>query len=78
MDAEVVARDAASIDPELLQLPEVSPLALKENPHIAEQLYSQWLSMPETLRLVYFLFFKKNFRFLLIQSLDIHSFIWII
>ncbi|KAM0932246.1 putative EF-hand domain-containing protein [Dioscorea sansibarensis] len=52
MDAEVVARDAASIDPELLQLPEVSPLALKENPHIAEQLYSQWLSMPDTLRLV--------------------------
>ncbi|XP_039122387.1 serine/threonine protein phosphatase 2A regulatory subunit B''beta-like [Dioscorea cayenensis subsp. rotundata] len=52
MDVEVVARDLASLDPELLQLPEVSTLALKENPGIAEQLYSQWLSLPETARLV--------------------------
>ncbi|KAM0949312.1 putative EF-hand domain-containing protein [Dioscorea sansibarensis] len=52
MDVEVVARDLASLDPELLQLPEVSTLALKENPGIAEQLYLQWLSLPETARLV--------------------------
>ncbi|PKU73946.1 serine/threonine protein phosphatase 2A regulatory subunit B''beta isoform X1 [Dendrobium catenatum] len=42
----------ACLDPELLHLAEVSPLALKENPQIAEQLYSQWLSLPETVRLV--------------------------
>ncbi|XP_073001645.1 serine/threonine protein phosphatase 2A regulatory subunit B''beta-like [Typha latifolia] len=51
MDAEP-RRDAASLDPELLQLPEVSLLALKENPSIAETLYWQWLSLPDTLKLV--------------------------
>ncbi|MQL86355.1 hypothetical protein Taro_018892 [Colocasia esculenta] len=51
MDVEI-PRDVASLDPELLQLPEVSPLALKESPHIAEELYSQWLSLPDTVRLV--------------------------
>lgn len=51
MDVEL-SKDGASLDPDLLQLPEVSPLALKENPHVAEQLYSQWLSLPETVRLV--------------------------
>uniref|UniRef100_A0A1D1YPP3 Serine/threonine-protein phosphatase 2A regulatory subunit B'' subunit beta n=1 Tax=Anthurium amnicola TaxID=1678845 RepID=A0A1D1YPP3_9ARAE len=51
MDVEL-PRDIASLDPELLQLPEVSPLALKESPHIAEELYSQWLSLPDTVRLV--------------------------
>ncbi|KAI0528805.1 serine/threonine protein phosphatase 2A regulatory subunit B''beta [Dendrobium catenatum] len=51
MDVEL-SKDGASLDPELLQLAEVSPLALKENPCVAEQLYSQWLSLPETVRLV--------------------------
>ncbi|KAJ6842897.1 serine/threonine protein phosphatase 2A regulatory subunit B''beta-like [Iris pallida] len=51
MDVEV-ARDVASFDPELLQLSEVSPVALKENPQIADQLYAQWLALPETARLV--------------------------
>ncbi|OAY65289.1 putative serine/threonine protein phosphatase 2A regulatory subunit Bgamma [Ananas comosus] len=51
MEADV-GRDAASLDPELLQLPEVSSLALKENPSIAESLYWQWLSLPETSKLV--------------------------
>lgn len=54
MEADV-GRDAASLDPELLQLPEVSSLALKENPSIAESLYWQWLSLPETSKLVTFL-----------------------
>ncbi|KAJ4968431.1 hypothetical protein NE237_015132 [Protea cynaroides] len=51
MDMELVG-DVASLDPELLQLNEVSPLALKSNPHIAEELFSQWLSLPDTSRLV--------------------------
>lgn len=63
MDVEVVARDLASLDPELLQLPEVSTLALKENPGIAEQLYSQWLSLPETARLVISFISNVNFFF---------------
>ncbi|XP_048337449.2 serine/threonine protein phosphatase 2A regulatory subunit B''alpha [Ziziphus jujuba] len=44
--------DVTSLDPELLQLPELSPLALKTNPQIAEDLFAQWLSLPETGRLV--------------------------
>ncbi|XP_072956658.1 serine/threonine protein phosphatase 2A regulatory subunit B''beta-like [Typha angustifolia] len=48
----VVGRDAASLDPELLQLSEVSPFAIKEKPSIAEALYWQWLSLPETSKLV--------------------------
>nr|XP_010906785.1 serine/threonine protein phosphatase 2A regulatory subunit B''beta [Elaeis guineensis]XP_010906786.1 serine/threonine protein phosphatase 2A regulatory subunit B''beta [Elaeis guineensis] len=51
MDAEV-ERDVTAIDPDLLQLSEVSPLALKQNPEIAQGLYSQWLTLPETSRLV--------------------------
>ncbi|PIA45442.1 hypothetical protein AQUCO_01700754v1 [Aquilegia coerulea] len=51
MDMEVVG-DIVSFDPELLQLPEVSPLALKSNPYISQELFSQWLSLPETGRLV--------------------------
>ena len=55
MDTDMV-RDMASLDPELLQLPEVSQLALKEKPKIAEDLYCQWLSLPETRKLVRFLY----------------------
>ncbi|CAL5353610.1 hypothetical protein CsSME_00041662 [Camellia sinensis var. sinensis] len=47
-----IAGDATSLDPELLQLPEVSPMALKASPQIAEELYDQWLSLPDTGRLV--------------------------
>lgn len=47
--------DVTSLDPELLQLPELSPLALKTNPQIAEDLFAQWLSLPETGRLVIYL-----------------------
>lgn len=44
--------DAGFLDPELLQLNEVSPLALKSNPYVAEKLFEQWLSLPETTLLV--------------------------
>ncbi|KAF5752397.1 serine/threonine protein phosphatase 2A regulatory subunit B''beta-like [Tripterygium wilfordii] len=52
MDMEGVVGDVASLDPEMLQLPELSPLALKSQPFIAEELFSQWLSLPDTARLV--------------------------
>lgn len=51
MDVES-PRDFVSLDPDLLQLPEISTFALKESPRIAEDLYLQWLSLPETVRLV--------------------------
>ncbi|XP_077250753.1 serine/threonine protein phosphatase 2A regulatory subunit B''beta-like [Tasmannia lanceolata] len=51
MDVEFVG-DMASLDPELLQLSEVSPVALKSNPYLADELFSQWLSLPDTSRLV--------------------------
>ncbi|XP_055836329.1 serine/threonine protein phosphatase 2A regulatory subunit B''beta-like [Solanum dulcamara] len=44
--------DVASLDAELLQLPEVSPLAIKTNPFVAEKLFDQWLSLPDTAALV--------------------------
>ncbi|XP_050215827.2 probable serine/threonine protein phosphatase 2A regulatory subunit B''delta [Mercurialis annua] len=51
MDVEA-GDNMASFDPELLQLPEVSPIALKANPAIADHLFSHWLSLPDTSRLV--------------------------
>lgn len=51
IDTETVG-DGASLDPRQLQLPEVSAMALKKSPEIAEELYSEWLSLPETARLV--------------------------
>ncbi|GFP81740.1 probable serine/threonine protein phosphatase 2a regulatory subunit b''gamma [Phtheirospermum japonicum] len=44
--------DVARLDAELLQLPEVSPSAVKANPFVAEKLFDQWLSLPETNSLV--------------------------
>ncbi|GJM84804.1 hypothetical protein PR202_ga00510 [Eleusine coracana subsp. coracana] len=53
MEVETARRDAAALDPELLQLPELAPGALRENSGIAEALYSQWLTLPETSKLVF-------------------------
>ncbi|KMT19317.1 hypothetical protein BVRB_1g013210 isoform C [Beta vulgaris subsp. vulgaris] len=37
-----------SHDANLLKLHEVSPLALKPNPYLAQELFKQWLLLPET------------------------------
>lgn len=47
--------DGTCLDPELLHLSELSPFALKTSPQLAENLFSQWLSLPETGRLVKFI-----------------------
>ncbi|XP_051121433.1 serine/threonine protein phosphatase 2A regulatory subunit B''beta-like [Andrographis paniculata] len=44
--------DVACLDAEFLQLPEVSAFAIKANPYVAEKLFDQWLSLPETNSLV--------------------------
>ncbi|KAJ9546045.1 hypothetical protein OSB04_025752 [Centaurea solstitialis] len=44
--------DLGRLDPELLQLNEVSSLAIKSNPYVADKLFEQWLSLPETTPLV--------------------------
>lgn len=44
--------DVTCLNPELLQLPEVSPFALKTTPLLVDRLFSQWLSLPETGNLV--------------------------
>ena len=43
------------LNAELLQIPDVSPSALKSNPYLAQELFEQWLSLPETNKLVCFL-----------------------
>ncbi|PIA36337.1 hypothetical protein AQUCO_03400319v1 [Aquilegia coerulea] len=47
-----VVEDGAILDPELLQLPEISTMALKSNLLLVEELYTQWLSLPETSKMV--------------------------
>lgn len=49
-----ISCDVASLDAELLQLAEVSPLAIKSNPDFVEKLFEQWLSLTGTNRLVLF------------------------
>ncbi|XP_047325492.1 serine/threonine protein phosphatase 2A regulatory subunit B''beta-like isoform X2 [Impatiens glandulifera] len=51
MDVDFIG-DLCSLDVELLMLTEVSPLTLKANPYLAEKLFDQWLSQPETSLLV--------------------------
>jgi hypothetical protein len=52
-----VVTDVAALDVELLQLPDVSTLFLKSNLTFVETLFDQWLSVPDTNRLVRFVFF---------------------
>lgn len=60
-----VASDVASLDVELLQLPEVSTIGLKSNFTFVETLYQQWLSLPESNRLVCFVIdiVRHSFQF---------------
>ncbi|XP_040972883.1 probable serine/threonine protein phosphatase 2A regulatory subunit B''epsilon isoform X3 [Gossypium hirsutum] len=51
MDIDAV-EDVTCLDPELLQLPDVSPFALKASPQLVEDFFSQWLSLPGTGHLV--------------------------
>ncbi|CAL5215298.1 unnamed protein product [Lathyrus oleraceus] len=50
MRMEIVS-DVASLDVELLHLPEVSTMGLKSNFTFVQTLYNRWLSLPETNRL---------------------------
>ena len=52
MNMEIVG-NVVSLDTELLQLPKVLPFALKSNLRVSEELFDQWLSLPETNRLVF-------------------------
>lgn len=52
MDVEGT-EELVSLDTDLLQLQEVSPFALKSSPHVVEELFTQWLSLPDTCRLVH-------------------------
>lgn len=52
MDIDGVDDDLHILDPELLQLPGLSPSPLKPTSLIADDLFSQWLSLPETATLV--------------------------
>ncbi|KAL7607701.1 hypothetical protein Lser_V15G10683 [Lactuca serriola] len=45
--------DMGHLDPELLQLNEVSSLAIKSNSYVSEKLFEQWLSLPKTTLLVF-------------------------
>lgn len=56
MDMDAVGDLEFRLDIEMLQLPEVSYFALKSKPSVVEALFSQWLSLPETGRLVLFRF----------------------
>ncbi|XP_044492561.1 serine/threonine protein phosphatase 2A regulatory subunit B''alpha-like [Mangifera indica] len=51
MDIDEV-EDFPCLDPELLQLQELSSLTIKLRPQLAEELFARWLSLPDTVRLV--------------------------
>lgn len=51
MDVEGT-EELVCLDTDLLQLQEVSPFALKSSSHVVEELFTQWLSLPDTCRLV--------------------------
>ncbi|KAG2402074.1 Serine/threonine protein [Vigna angularis] len=50
MDVEET-EEFVSLDTDLLQLQEVSPFALKSSHCVVEELFTQWLSLPDTCRL---------------------------
>lgn len=53
VDVDVVmGAEGTLLDPDLLQLPELSPVSLRANPFLAEELFSLWLSLPDTNKLV--------------------------
>ncbi|KAK8506870.1 hypothetical protein V6N12_000439 [Hibiscus sabdariffa] len=52
METVVAVGDIACLDAELLQLQEMSPLALKSNPEFTQMLFEQWLSLSVTNKLV--------------------------
>lgn len=74
MEIEVVGGEMASFDADLLQLPEFSQLALKSNPHLAEELFSIWLSLPETNKLVHILNFFLLFYLFIYSSFKVFVF----
>ncbi|CAK7341145.1 unnamed protein product [Dovyalis caffra] len=48
---ETTTSDVAMLDAELLQLPEVAPLAFKSYPDFAQKLFDQWLALPDANKL---------------------------
>ncbi|KAJ0515810.1 putative EF-hand domain-containing protein [Helianthus annuus] len=52
MDMGCNGGEVGRLDPELLQLNEVSSLAIKSNSFVADKLFDQWLSLPESTALV--------------------------
>lgn len=53
MDVDAVKDMMTTVDVEMLQLPEVPPFAVESTPSFVDDLFTQWLSLPETNRLVY-------------------------
>lgn len=72
MDIVVGVDDVHLLDPEFLQLPCFSPSPLKPSSHIADELFSHWLSLPETATLV-LLFFSNHVSLCLTFGLTFFS-----